>query len=73
MGRDRTTKYDNYLTVSFPPLVMDFINQHSYETGISKQEFIRLAVRSMLTEKFGKDVEKVIIERLREKQSIKTI
>jgi hypothetical protein len=54
-------------------MVMDFINQHSYETGISKQEFIRLAVRSMLTEKFGKDVEKVIIERLREKQSIKTI
>lgn len=68
MARDRSTKYDNFLTVSFPPMVMDFIIQHSYETGISKQEFIRISVRSMLSEKFGKDVEKVIIEKLREKQ-----
>jgi hypothetical protein len=51
-------------------MIMDLIRQHSYETGISKQEFIRLAVRAMLTEKFGKDVEKVIIEQLRSKQTI---
>jgi hypothetical protein len=67
MGRDRTTKYDNFLTVSFPPMIMDLINQHSWETGISKQEFIRLAVRSMLSSKYDKDIELVIIDTLRNK------
>jgi hypothetical protein len=65
MGRDRTTKYDNFLTVSFPPMIMDLINQHSWETGISKQDFIRLAVRNMLTNKYEKDIELVIIDRLK--------
>jgi hypothetical protein len=68
MGRDRTTKYDNFLTVSFPPMIMDLINQHSWETGISKQEFIRLAVRSMLSSKYDKDIELVIIDTLRNKK-----
>ena len=67
MARDRTTKYDNFLTVSFPPMIMDLINQHSWETGISKQEFIRLAVRSMLSSKYDKDIELVIIDTLRNK------
>jgi len=67
MARDRTTKYDNFLTVSFPPMIMDLINQHSWETGISKQEFIRLAVRNMLSSKYDKDIELVIIDRLRNK------
>jgi len=67
MARDRSTKYDNFLTVSFPPMIMDLINQHSWETGISKQEFIRLAVRSMLSSKYDKDIELVIIDTLRNK------
>ena len=67
MASDRTTKYDNFLTVSFPPMIMDLINQHSWETGISKQEFIRLSVRSMLSSKYDKDIELVIIEKLKNK------
>jgi 20S proteasome alpha/beta subunit len=48
-------------------MIMDLINQHSWETGISKQEFIRLAVRSMLSSKYDKDIELVIIDTLRNK------
>ncbi|NBP70351.1 MAG: ribbon-helix-helix protein, CopG family, partial [Cytophagia bacterium] len=66
MASDRTLKYHNYLTVSFPQSIMDLINQHSWEAGISKQEFIRQAVRTELTNKFGKDVELVIYDRIKQ-------
>jgi hypothetical protein len=71
MGRDRTTKYDNFLTVSFPPMIMDLINQHSWETGISRQDFIRQCVRNMLTTKYEKDIELVIIDKLKLKNNEK--
>lgn len=70
MGRDRTLRYTNYLTVSFPQSIMDLINQHSWEAGISKQEFVRQAVRSELTTKFGKDVEQVIYDKLKQMSKI---
>lgn len=70
MGRDRTLRYTNYLTVSFPQSIMDLINQHSWEAGISKQEFVRQAVRSELTTKFGKDVELVIYDKLKQMSKI---
>jgi hypothetical protein len=49
---------------------MDLINQHSWEAGISKQEFIRQAVRAELTTKFGKDVELVIYDRIKQLSKI---
>jgi hypothetical protein len=70
MASDRTLKYTNYLTVSFPQSIMDLINQHSWEAGISKQEFIRQAVRAELTTKFGKDVELVIYDRIKQLSKI---
>ena len=44
---------------------MDLLMEHCYLTGVSRQDLIRIAVRSLLSEKFDKDVEKVIIERLK--------
>lgn len=49
---------------------MDLINQHSWEAGISKQEFIRQAVRTELTNKFGKDIELVIYDRIKQLSKI---
>jgi hypothetical protein len=60
-----TPKYTTYVTVSFPPMIMDLLMEHCYLTGVSRQDLIRIAVRSLLSEKFDKDVEKVIIERLK--------
>lgn len=62
-----TPKYTTYVTVSFPPMIMDLLMEHCYLTGVSRQDLIRIAVRSLLSEKFDKDVEKVIIERLKAK------
>jgi len=41
------------------------MNEHSYLTGLSKQDIIRLAIRKMLSEKFNKDVEQVALERMK--------
>ena len=60
-----------HITCSFPPYLLDLMNEHSYLTGLSKQDMIRLAIRKMLSEKFDKDVEKVIIERLKAKNNEK--
>ena len=60
-----TPKYTTYVTVSFPPMIMDLLMEHCYLTGVSRQDLIRIAVRSLLSEKYDKDVEKVIIERLK--------
>jgi len=46
-------------------MIMDLLMEHCYLTGVSRQDLIRIAVRSLLSEKFDKDVEKVIIERLK--------
>jgi hypothetical protein len=35
---------------------------------LSKQDLIRLAVSSLLSEKYDKDIEKVAIERMKQKQ-----
>lgn len=64
MVQERTLKYTNYLTVSFPQSIMDLINQHCWEAGISKQEFVRQAVKSELTLKYKKDVDLVIYEKI---------
>lgn len=54
-----------HVTVSFPPYILDLMNEHSYLTGLSKQDMIRLAIRKMLSEKFEKDVEQVALERMK--------
>jgi hypothetical protein len=53
-----------HVTVSFPPYILDLMNEHCYLTGLSKQDLIRLGVRKVLTEKFDKDLEQVAIERM---------
>jgi len=53
-----------HITVSFPPYILDLMNEHCYLTGLSKQDLIRLGVRKVLTEKFDKDLEQVAIERM---------
>jgi hypothetical protein len=45
------------------------MNEHSYLTGLSKQDLIRLGVRKMLSEKFDKDVEQVARENEKTKSS----
>lgn len=55
-----------HITVSFPPYILDLVNEQSYLTGLSKQDLIRLAVRNLLTERYDKDVEKVAIERMKQ-------
>lgn len=54
-----------HITVSFPPYLLDLITEHCYLTGLSKQDFIRLAVRKVLSEKFDKDIEQVALERMK--------
>jgi hypothetical protein len=54
-----------HVTVSFPPYILDLMNEHCYLTGLSKQDLIRLGVRKVLTEKFDKDLEQVAIERMK--------
>ena len=54
-----------HVTVSFPPYILDLMNEHCYLTGFSKQDLIRLGVRKVLTEKFDKDLEQVAIERMK--------
>ena len=54
-----------HVTVSFPPYILDLMNEHCYLTGLSKQDMIRLAIRKMLSEKFEKDVEQVALERMK--------
>ena len=54
-----------HVTCSFPPYLLDLMNEHSYLTGLSKQDMIRMAIRKMLTEKFGRDVEEVALERMK--------
>ena len=66
-----TPKYRNYLTVSFPPMVIDLINEHCYQTGITKQDLVRIAVRNMLTTKLDKDMELVILDRLRQQEKLR--
>ena len=58
-------KYKRHITVSFAPYMMDLITEHCYLTGLSKQDLIRIAVRSLLSEKYDKDIEKVAIEKLK--------
>ena len=53
-----------HITVSFPPYILDLMNEHCYLTGLSKQDLIRLGVRKVLTEKFDQDLEQVAIERM---------
>jgi hypothetical protein len=53
-----------HVTVSFPPYILDLMNEHCYLTGLSKQDLIRLGVRKVLTEKFDQDLEQVAIERM---------
>jgi hypothetical protein len=45
--------------------MLDLITEHCYLTGLSKQDLIRIAVRSLLSEKYDKDIEKVAIERMK--------
>ena len=54
-----------HITVSFPPYILDLMNEHCYLTGLSKQDLIRLGVRKVLTEKFDQDLEQVAIERMK--------
>jgi hypothetical protein len=54
-----------HVTVSFPPYILDLMNEHCYLTGLSKQDLIRLGVRKVLTEKFDQDLEQVAIERMK--------
>lgn len=54
-----------HITCSFPPYILDLMNEHCYLTGLSKQDLIRLGVRKVLTEKFEKDVEQVALERMK--------
>lgn len=54
-----------HITVSFPPYLLDLMTEHCYLTGLSKQDFIRLSVRKLLSEKFDKDIEQVAIERMK--------
>lgn len=55
-----------HITVSFPPYLLDLITEHCYLTGLSKQDFIRLAVRKVLSEKFDKDIEQVALDRMKQ-------
>jgi hypothetical protein len=52
--------------------MMDLITEHCYLTGLSKQDLIRISVRSLLSAKFDQDIEKVAIERMKQqaKQTI---
>lgn len=59
-------KYTRHVTVSFAPYMLDLITEHCYLTGLSKQDLIRIAVRSLLSEKYEKDIEKVAIERMKD-------
>ncbi len=59
-------KYKSHVTVSFPPYMMDLITEHCYLTGLSKQDLIRISVRSLLSAKFDQDIEKVAIERMKQ-------
>ncbi len=63
-----TPKYNTYLTVSFPPMIMDLIIEHCYLTGVSRQDFVRVAVRNLLTSYCEKDVELEMMDRLRQKK-----
>lgn len=58
-----------HITCSFPPYLLDFMNEHCYLTGMSKQDMIRLAIRKVLSEKFDKDIEQVALERMK-KQNV---
>lgn len=64
-----TPKYTSYLTVSFPPMIMDLIMEHCYLTGVSRQDFVRVAVRNLLSSYCDRDVEVEMIERLKRKKN----
>lgn len=65
MSQERTLKYTNYLTVSFPQSIMDLINQHCWEVGMSKQDFVRQAVKNEFTLKYQKDVDLVVHDKIK--------
>jgi len=53
----KSLKYNNYLSVSFPPYMMDIINRHCWQQGISKQDFIRSCVRFVLNDNGAQDID----------------
>lgn len=67
----KTLKYNNYLSVSFPPYMMDIINKHCWEKSISKQDFIRSCVRFVLNDNGSQDVDIKQITNNNEETTIK--
>jgi len=49
-------KMDNVVHLRLPHLMLDKLNEESFATGLSKQELIRAAIKSMLEKKYDKDL-----------------